>query len=488
MIKKGILEFIILFLLTKLNRITSDTIKIKFKTLKFSDEKIRNQLDIKYELNTDKEKYFYYDLILNNIYSEILIGSPPQKIIGFYSGKSEIFSLSADKCFIKNSKYDRTLSNTFYNISDFNIYYRKYENGCFAKENFQFESYDDHNKIIFNDLKFFLTNDKDKNQNICALIGLRLNYQDMFIENPKNFIYYLMQYFNNNNNNQKKINLYYWTIKYENNNEGFISIGEPPHIYDTSNYYKNKKFNEFNMEARYSTLNWAIQFNQIFLQKSNETIYLKKYSEGHNCVFYPEINIILSTVDYFNKIKQEFFNKFIDLKICFIKKVYISDINSTIIEGLSGKYLLFYCDKNKLIEYNVNNFYSEFPSLNFYHNLVNYNFTLTGKDLFFEDEINNKVYFLIGNKNNHVDQWILGKIFMNKFEFVFNSEMKTVGYYTPINNLIEKENNFEFNHVKVIIIVIFLILILVFISFLVCKKGNEFFQDNKGVALEMKLI
>ena len=308
----------------------------------------------------------------------------------------------------------------------------------------------------------------------------------MFIENPKNFIYYLMHYFNNNNS--EKINSYYWTIKYENKNDGFISIGEPPHIYDTSNHYKNKKFNEFNMEARYSTLSWAIQFNQIFINKGNETIFLKKYSEGHNCVFYPEINIILSTVDYFNKIKQEFFNKFIDLKICFIKKTYISDINSTIIDGLSGEYILFYCDKNKLIEYDINNFYSEFPSLNFFHNLFNYNFTLTGKDLFFEDDINNKIYFLIGNKNNHFDQWIFGKIFMNKFEFVFNSEMKTVGYYTQINNFIEKENNFEFNHIKLIIIVIVIIIIISFISFIACKKGNGFFKDNNGVALEMKLI
>ena len=487
MIKIGILESLILFLLTKINGITSDTIKIKFKTLKFSDEKIRNQLNIDYNQNNDEEKYFYYDLILNNIYSEILIGSPPQKIIGFYSGKSDIFSLSDDKCFIKNSKYDRTLSNTFHNISDFNICYQKYEKCCFAKENFEFESYDNkYNKIFFKDLKFFLTDIKDKNKNICGLIGLRLNYQDMFIENPKNFIYYLMHYFNNNNS--EKINSYYWTIKYENKNDGFISIGEPPHIYDTRNLYKNKKFNEFNMEARYSTLSWAIQFNQIFINKGNETIFLKKYSEGHNCVFYPEINIILSTVDYFNKIKQEFFNKFIDLKICFIKKTYISDINSTIIEGLSGEYILFYCDKNKLIEYGINNFYSEFPSLNFYHNLFNYNFTLTGKDLFFEDEINNKIYFLIGNKNNHFDQWIFGKIFMNKFEFVFNSEMKTVGYYSQINNFTEKENNFEFNHIKLIIIVIVIIIIITFISFIACKKGNIFLKDNNGVALEMKLI
>ena len=86
--------FIIEFLLFQINE--CNTIKFKIKILKFLDKDNINYITDK----SNEEKYFYYDLILNNIYNEILIGSPPQKIIGFYSGKSEIFSLSADKCFI----------------------------------------------------------------------------------------------------------------------------------------------------------------------------------------------------------------------------------------------------------------------------------------------------------------------------------------------------------------------------------------------------
>ena len=118
----------IIFLLLKINAIISETIKIKFNTLKFLDEKNKNLLDsFNTNNNTDenslKEKYFYYDLILNNIYSEILIGSPPQKVIGFYSGKTCHFSLINDKCFIKNSIYNRYISNTFQNLSEFNVNY-----------------------------------------------------------------------------------------------------------------------------------------------------------------------------------------------------------------------------------------------------------------------------------------------------------------------------------------------------------------------------
>ena len=52
----------------------------------------------------------------------------------------------------------------------------------------------------------------------------------MFIENPKNFIYYLMQYYSNKTSKQK-LKSFYWSIIYE-NSSGYISIGDPPHIYN----------------------------------------------------------------------------------------------------------------------------------------------------------------------------------------------------------------------------------------------------------------
>lgn len=63
---------LIIFLLLNINVIVSETIKIKFKTFKFLDEKNKNLFDIfnkEKKINNDNddliEKYFYYDLILN---------------------------------------------------------------------------------------------------------------------------------------------------------------------------------------------------------------------------------------------------------------------------------------------------------------------------------------------------------------------------------------------------------------------------------------
>ena len=224
------------------------------------------------------------------------------------------------------------------------------------------------------------------------------------------------------------------------------------------------------------------------MNKSNEIIFLKKYFEGHNCVFYPEFNIMLSTIDYFNTIKKEFFMKFFNSKICFIKKIFISNNNSTILEGLNGEYILFYCDKDKVNKYGLNKFYSEFPSLNFYHALFNYTFIFNATDLFYEDYLNNKLYFLIGNKNNDVDQWVFGKTFMNKFQFVFNSEMKTIGYYTQINSNIKNEKHFKIKFLIILIIVIIMALVFSFLGIFTYKKRILFYNDKKNEALEMELI
>lgn len=500
-IKKLILNlFIIEFFLFR--KIGSSTIKFKIKTLKFLG-KNNNNIYINNEI--DEEKYFYYDLILNNIYTSILLGSPPQNILGFYSGKINEFDILHERCFINHSKYDRTKSDTFYNLSSFNITHKDYKNACFAKENFLFEQYIDGNEnnnnkyITVNQLKFFLPDDYKKldNNNTCAIIGLQLNNKDIFKETPKNFVHYLIQnVFNEKNNNNLNINSFYWTIKYNNLNtinnidddEGFFSIGDPPHEYDPDHYKKNN-FIEFNIESGHSSLYWGIKFNEIFLNKSSN-IYLKKYFWGHNCLFYQELNIILSTIDYYNTIKKEFFNEFLKDRICFEKKIFISQINSTVINGLSGEYVIIFCDKNKVDEYGINKFYLDFPSVNFYHKLMNYTFVFKGNDLFYEDKKEKKIYFLIAKKNNEVDQWIFGKIFMKKYQVIFNSEMKTIGFYI---NTYSNDNKYYNNYIgntnfKVIALILFSFFVLIVAILLGYKYKKSLFTKNKIIVKELEMV
>ena len=49
------------------------------------------------------------------------------------------------------------------------------------------------------------------------------------------------------------------------------------------------------------------------------------------------------------------------------------------------------------------------------------------KDLF--KEINGKIYFLVVFNNLPDSRWTLGDVFLRKYQFVFDNELKTIGYY-----------------------------------------------------------
>ena len=69
-------------------------------------------------------------------------------------------------------------------------------------------------------------------------------------------------------------------------------------------------------------------------------------------------------------------------------------------------------------------------------------FNLTYEDLFIFDEINNKYIFCIIN-SRYVSNWILGAIFLRKYQFTFNVDTKTFGYYKSMNN--NKNINYDNN-------------------------------------------
>ena len=67
--------------------------------------------------------------------------------------------------------------------------------------------------------------------------------------------------------------------------------------------------------------------------------------------------------------------------------------------------------------------------LNFYVKDINFTFSLTEEDLFYE--LDGKKYFLVLFQNLESDyyQWILGKPFLKKYQMVFDIDKKTIGTY-----------------------------------------------------------
>ena len=116
---------------------------------------------------------------------------------------------------------------------------------------------------------------------------------------------------------------------------------------------------------------------------------------------------------------------------------------------------------------------NKFKDLNFYILDLNYTFVLNYKDIFLLHE--NKFYFLILFDKKNGFFWKFGKTFLKKYQLVFNSYRKTIGFYHNDNS------NFNISYFILIFLFILLFLIIVFI---ILKKKN----DNKKKKHATELI
>ena len=223
------------------------------------------------------------------------------------------------------------------------------------------------------------------------------------------------------------INSYTFTLKYFNNLSiidsiynyeklgkpiGQFIIGDEPHNYESNkNVYNEDEYIKVNAFYDFSGLHWDFYFDSIYLQlKNNTKINVPGYSLAE---INPDIGFIVSTSLFFNEIKQKFFNQF--KEICKEKTMAINRF-FTYIE----------CDKNEI--FNM----ESFPNLYFEHKGLETIFNLTYEDLFILDETINKYIFLIFN-SRVADDWILGTVFLRKYQFTFNVDSKTIGYYKSMN-------------------------------------------------------
>ena len=171
--------------------------------------------------------------------------------------------------------------------------------------------------------------------------------------------------------------------------------------------------------------------------------------------------MIISTKEYYNKIKEVYFNKYINLEIC---KENIE------VRGRNNYYIIS-CKKSE--EFKI----EEFPTLYLFKEEFKYIFELNYKDLF--KEVNNIYYFLVIYFPFFIDNFELGKPFLKKYQITYNAESNTIHYYNELLNKNKQEikgNKKTYrNKNKNIFILIFLlgiiiIFIFVYIFFYITKK------------------
>ena len=397
-------------------------LKIPFKT--FSSDKIS-------KINKLQNNYIYINLTM---------GFPSQnnnKIL-LKQGKYPFYIYDNNSYSFKNSKTYKIIENESSNIT----------NSLCKKAIFMMDRMS-LLENVYDNISFVLCTKYNNEESLYfdGQLGLNMGYDDKY---DSNFIRQLKA--------KNIINNYIYSIIYENEEEGFLLIGEFPHNINLNNnlYNKYSSFKERNLNWIHAVENeinprWSITFDKI--SYSNSEI----FQVQRKCVLSIENKFIISTYQYFNLIKDIFGKK------C---KHYQFDYS----------YQYLSCDKDIDIEFT--------PEINFFSKELNITFTLDYKDLF----INNgdSLDFLVATyADTDEGYWILGKPFLKKYLFLYNMDSKMIGFYRnedsiPLDNMqTNNEKISNFNTSIFINVLLFIIIIILSFALYNCYVNKRRIRANE---------
>ena len=329
--------------------------------------------------------------------TEIFIGTPLQKIPSILTFNT--YSIYIPDNSFKIGKFNQFDSKTLIP----NIYEQKLKNCSFEGNIIPCSTAKDigsvNNNYKSNDLFtiyfILLTNSSNNSYNFnYSLLGLKNNPDSSSI---KTHLIWVMK-------TNSLIDNYVFYIKYKNNVEGELIIGNYPHEYNSNFKEENLRF----VNGKIINDGWSMKFSNIYTENFKSKINVAKFSLS--------IEGIIGSNDYIKYTNETFFNNLIENKICKIQ---------IIKDNRNNGFYQYICNKNLPIK--------EFKKLVFENKNLNYSFEFESENLFLFE--NNNYYSLILFSNQNLDNWVLGEIFLKKYQLIFEPNESLIGIYLKIEKL-----------------------------------------------------
>jgi hypothetical protein len=244
------------------------------------------------------------------------------------------------------------------------------------------------------------------------------------------------------------------------NVDAYLYIGDYLHNIDSNDLtlkytkFKQDSLNSINTRIYQKTVTTEFEMNKLYLYKGdNPKDIIKDIKYGKNYLRVKleyNLNGIQASEIIRPYLEQ---NIFTDENRC--HKSYFNYRN---------KYIFYYCDK---ILSNRNRMKTNFPSLQFIHQDLNYNFTITFDDLIVERD--DYFYFLIFFSEYNKYDWRLGRPFLKKYNFMLDQDGKKILFYS------EKEEISlpGVQSKSLVFLLIILIIIFLFVGILLARKIYE---------------
>ena len=389
----------------------------------------------------------------SEIYTTIEIGLERTQIKTFLSHDRAELIISGKN--VKNNKYNESSSKTYICVNnkpkEFNI--GIFNEVLLSKEDFFFKNETDNFQHI-EELKFILGIKSSNSDPYEGIMGLQLPFLNS--ETEYNLI--------NSLKSKKIINSYNWFFNFDNmdKNEGKMYIGTLPHIID--NRYEENCLKTTPAVKNGFNMYWGIDFSEI---KYGEN---KKLKKSYQASIHFNFGLFQGPNELMEILDSEFFDYYIEEKICF--------------KGVFGiqKDIFYYCKNVK--EFDI----TKFKSIYLKNIELEYIFEFNYKDLFYYS--NDTIYFLILFREVDLNSFLIGELFLKKYNLVFNQETKKIGYYTYIKeeqkeNKNSNKNTFPFTNLLLILILICLLAILLVIFFKFGKRkkrANELEENYEYIA------
>ena len=394
---------------------------------------INNIIVLPFEIKS-KPKQNLDDVNEYYIYSTFDMGEPSQKINCELNFDISDYFMTYTPNNVEPT-FNSSLSKTFVHTSRNRISSSKFKRGFWASENFYF--YTDlecKNKEKFEAVNVVYPDEENK------LAACEIGLQSRHSFSKYQSIMHVLK-------SKQIINNYIWTMKFNSLNNGVIIIGAAPHEYDSVRYNASelKYVNTFSDSDK---LYWCLYFK--YDPASNYTL-----SQNIKVRISPKILGVVATYYYLSAVEELYFKKYYDKKVC--EKKIVSFGNSN--------YFKIICSKEDFTSRDID----QFPSLNLHNIAFNYSFVLNGKELFTEEDDKIEFQILIEIASSKTE-WKLGRIFLLKYQIVFDDDNSLIGFYKP--NI--KENNNIGEEIGIIILKVFMlclaIIVFLFLAFLFYKK------------------
>ena len=222
----------------------------------------------------------------------------------------------------------------------------------------------------------------------------------LFKEESANFITQLKK--------RDKINSYVFSIKYNNDDNGEIIIGDLPHEYSPEKYSSKNYFFDTVSITKEPPFNWHFTYDKC--------LYGEEEVDKSNMVKLSiDFGFIKGNTFLKNKLEKNFFN----VNNCNKKQI--------------NDYDVYYCAKDALKNFKpiIFELQSKYCPTN-----TNANFEFTADDLFIKDNNDNDKYYfqIIFDSDGLFHNWVFGKPLFKKYQMVFDQDKKTYGFYLDNNN------------------------------------------------------